>query len=289
MPDSAATARPRVRACVVIATFNGASVIHRQLMAVASQHTEFDWECVVADNGSSDSTLEVIRSLREAFPAPLIIVDASARSGVPYARNCGVAATSAELIIFCDQDDIVQPGWLAAAEQELRTADAVMGLIRRLNPEGTKAGQIMNPSVFTDLPIVESCNFGLKREVLLSVGGFDEGLPQYGMDDSELSLRLRKAGFRIVGCTQMEIWAQYSTEIFTRMKKVFSSGRAEIYVWSKHSDIYSTRLTYRYIIWDLLHSLRSLTGAVLKRRPPAPAARRVLTAFAHLWEMPRVR
>lgn len=55
----------------------------------------------------------------------------------------------------------------------------------------------MNPSIHTGRPVVESCNFGVRREVLEAVGGFDEQLPAYGLDDSELALRLRKAGVTI--------------------------------------------------------------------------------------------
>lgn len=95
-------------------------------------------EIVVVDNDPEASSRETVEALRPEAPVPLIWVHAP-RPGVATARNTGLAATSAPLIAFLDDDEAASTGWLAAllSAQEATGADAVFGPIRGRVPEGT--------------------------------------------------------------------------------------------------------------------------------------------------------
>lgn len=277
---------------VLTITFNGAAYLPVLMASLARQDVDFAWEYVVVDNASADDTWDVVTELARTFPVPVRIVDGGAKPGnIPYVRNLAAASGQADHLVYCDQDDIVEAGWLAAAEEGLRQYEAVMGLIHELADETGAAPRVMNPSVYTALPIVESCNFAVRRAALETVGGFDEDLAGYGMDDSELALRLRKAGHSIVGWPSMRIQARQTVGTMNRVRKVFSSARTEMVVWEKHADVYGDRRNLRFLLNETRANLRvgwmALRGGkgVSKNR----GARAVVTSAGHVYEFVRPR
>jgi glycosyltransferase involved in cell wall biosynthesis len=88
---------------VVIPTFNGERYLPQTLGAVLAQ-THQALEIIVVDDGSSDGSLELVRSL-----APLAVILQQANAGVSNARNRGLAAARGEFVIFLDQDDVWNP------------------------------------------------------------------------------------------------------------------------------------------------------------------------------------
>ncbi|WP_347042826.1 glycosyltransferase family 2 protein [Brachybacterium nesterenkovii] len=236
---------------VLTVTFNGERVLPELIDSLSRQRTDLSWEHVIVDNGSSDGTIALLEEYRDRSGHPVKILDGSDRAGnIPYVRNVAAKNASAELLVYCDQDDVVEDGWIEGAYQGLSCNGAIMGRIIQLNGKG--AGRLMNPSVFSESPVVESCNLGVRRSVLRAVGGFDEDLAGYGMDDSELAIRLRKSGIDIVGAPQMVIRARRSTGIRTRVAKVFSSARTEVLVWGKHPDVFPGYATWRYVCRETL-------------------------------------
>lgn len=158
-----------------------------------------------------------------------------------------------------------------------------MGLIRALTDPPIETARIMNPSVFTDRPVVETCNFGIRRSVLQEVGGFDENLPPYGLDDAELAIRLRKAGHHIAGAPEMVIHAMQTKGLRRRFQKVYASAKGEIYVWRKHDDIFGSQLNWKFISHELAQSVRSGVRYALGERdvPVEKISRSFVTILGH--------
>ena len=91
---------------VVIPVRNGATTLATQLEALAgAKKPSRTLEVVVADNGSTDDTRSIAMSFTDRLA--LRIVDAGEVPGINIARNLGVAATDAEWLLFCDDDDAV--------------------------------------------------------------------------------------------------------------------------------------------------------------------------------------
>lgn len=82
---------------VIIAARNEAGTLPAQLEAVLAQECGEPWEVIVADNGSTDGTQDVVRALA-ARDSRLRLVDASARPGSSYARNHAVLAAASSSI-----------------------------------------------------------------------------------------------------------------------------------------------------------------------------------------------
>lgn len=126
--DSAAGRVPDL-VSVIIPLRDKGRWIGAQMEALASQRCARPWEVVVADNGSADHGPEVARSFGARLPA-LRVVDASGRRGVGHARNAGAAAALGDLLLFCDGDDVVAPGWIEAMVEAAAHADVVGGRLR---------------------------------------------------------------------------------------------------------------------------------------------------------------
>lgn len=183
---------------VVIPCLNEEGTIGHQLGALAQQKWEEPWEVVVADNGSTDRTLEVVTGFREWIPQ-LRIVDASDRAGQPHALNVGAAEAIGRSVAFCDADDEVGEGWVAAMGAALDENLFVAGPfeMKKLNPHGLMnshpqekgVGNLKNPPY---LRHAGSGNMGIRRSLFLVVGGFDESMPY--LFDTDFCFKVQLGG-----------------------------------------------------------------------------------------------
>jgi len=125
---------------VIIPTLRRPDSLERAVRSVLAQAGVTDRlrEIVVADNDPQASSRELTARLAAEAPLPLVWRHAP-RPGVATARNEGLAATTAPLIAFLDDDEAASPGWLAAllSAQAATGADAVFGPIRGRVPDGT--------------------------------------------------------------------------------------------------------------------------------------------------------
>lgn len=188
---------PDLDLSVVIPAYNAAATIDEQLAALTAEAVRFDWEIVVADNGSRDATAMIVERWAQRCPR-IRLVDASEAPGAAHARNAGARAARGRNLVFCDSDDIVATGWLGAMSEALHDHEFVCGPfeLARLNPPWlveAKGTTGTNDVVWFDdlFPFASSCNLGVRRDRFLALGGFDERIMVW--EDVELSLRLHLA------------------------------------------------------------------------------------------------
>jgi hypothetical protein len=136
---------------------------------------------------------------------PLRVVDASGIAGAGPARNAGVQQARGEWIGFCDADDEVADGWLAAMCAALAKHPFVAGRFegQRLNSARTLRSRALDQqtglqrcSRVVGLPHAGAGNLGIHRSVFLAVGGFDPAV-RY-LQDTELCWRVQLAGYPLV-------------------------------------------------------------------------------------------
>lgn len=97
-----------LRVSVVMPARNAARHIGAAVSSALAQTIE-DLEVVVVDDGSTDATAAIAESHGKR-----VRVVSQASAGVAAARNRGIAESRAALVAFCDADDILLPGHLAA-------------------------------------------------------------------------------------------------------------------------------------------------------------------------------
>ena len=125
---------------VIIPTLRRPDSLERAVRSVLAQVGVVDRlrEIIVIDNDPQASSRELTARLAAEASVPIVWRHAP-RPGVATARNEGLAATTAPLIAFLDDDEAASPGWLAAllSAQAATGADAVFGPIRGRVPDGT--------------------------------------------------------------------------------------------------------------------------------------------------------
>lgn len=172
---------------VLLPVFNGAATINDQLTALSGQITSFDFDVLVVDNGSTDRTPEIVDDYVERDARFRRIV-ASDQHNLSYVRNVGVRATAATNVLFCDDDDVVAPGWVEAMSTALGAHRFVASSFEYdlLNDAAVMLGRTRFQSEGLDrlfgYAVAGGAGFGVRRDVWLRLGGNDEGLGVAGED-----------------------------------------------------------------------------------------------------------
>lgn len=185
---------------VVIPAFNASSTLARQLEALSRNAMSEPWEVLVADNGSTDDTVDVARSWADRLP--LRVLDASARRGPAAARNLGAASARSPYLAFCDADDVVADDWLPKVLVALRIDEFVaIGVRLRAAYSSRKHPQYVTYSAYASiyLPGFIACGAGhmaVRADVFRRIGGFDESM--LTAEDHDFCYRVQLEGHPLV-------------------------------------------------------------------------------------------
>lgn len=185
---------------IIIPAHNAAATLAETLSSVQAQ-SHRDWEAIVVENGSTDSTA----ALAAQFAAhdPRIRVTSSPPAGVSVARNRGIELARHDWLLFLDADDWILPDHIEALTAVLQ-ADPTLAAVhcgwRRISPDGLVIAEEFgsdDPDLFPLLG--RTCVFAIhacivKRAVVVEVGGFDPALRT--CEDWDLWQRIARGGAR---------------------------------------------------------------------------------------------
>lgn len=225
---------------VVIPCLNAVGTLGVQLEALTGQSWSGEWEVIVADNGSTDGSREVVESFRGRLPG-LRVVDASDRRGQAHARNVGAAAATGDAFLFCDADDEVAPGWLAALGLALSEHDFVACRYdnEKLNPPWVRKTHL-NPqkdglTVYDYPPFLPHAGgggLGVTRRAHEAVGGFDESMP--ALEDTDYCWRLQLAGFPLCFAADAVVNIRHRHDLPGIFRQGMSYGEHNVLIYKKY-------------------------------------------------------
>lgn len=113
---------------VVIPTYNRAPLLRNTILSLLYQSYPIsNYEIIVADDTSTDETMELVKSFSSN---QLKTVSTKVNSGAGAARNRGVSTAEGDLIIFCDSDFILPYDFISnhVVEHEKQSAVALSGM-----------------------------------------------------------------------------------------------------------------------------------------------------------------
>lgn len=110
---------------IALATFNGEKYLPAQLKSLVDQRTAIT-ELVVTDDGSTDSTLTLLRDFAAGAPFPVHIFENTTRLGYRINFMHAAAACTGDLIAFCDQDDVWLPNKTTAIVHAFADPDVTL-------------------------------------------------------------------------------------------------------------------------------------------------------------------
>ena len=185
-------ARPSAQvplASVVVPTYNRSSLLARCLKSLEAQTlVRMAYEVIVVDDGSEDGTPELCSMFRQHTTMNLIYERRQRRGGPAAARNVGIARGSGNIVAFIDDDCEAASDWLEQLLVPFRDPSVV----------GVEGKVVRHPASTPFTHFVENLRGGLfltaniayRRELLDSVGGFDERYPHAAAEDWDLAFRI---------------------------------------------------------------------------------------------------
>ncbi len=150
---------------VIVPARDAEATLGRSLDALSRQDFTGEWELIVVDDGSRDSTGDLARA------AGATVVPGNGTGGAAGARNLGAARASSALLAFTDADCEPRSNWLSAGVASLARWDLVQGAVRPLTAgHAGPFDRTLNVQAESDL--FETANLFVKRAVFDRVGGF---------------------------------------------------------------------------------------------------------------------
>ncbi len=284
---------------IVIATRNRAELIEPLIVSVRqSSHTDFTlWIVDQSDDAATErvvarysQTDQRVRYVRQSLP------------GASLARNVGVSAGSAPIILFTDDDCRVHPEWVSEMAQELLNPHvwAVFGRVLPLYSTANHVSNVANQRILDtavkpslqrrvyvrnrlNLGFGHGANMGVRRDAFQYVRGFDPVLGAGGdlraWEDRDLGYRILCAGGRIVYTPKAILhhlqWRYWSAVRRNHWNYALGTGAA-VGKYLRCGDMIGLAILFE---WFWSQGIRQSVSALLKWR----SLQRLRIGIIHLW------
>jgi glycosyltransferase involved in cell wall biosynthesis len=219
-----------LKTTVIVTTYNRPDALREVIRGFTNQE-DLRFDLIVADDGSEDETGSMLKSMADSLPFSLKHVwheDLGFRAAA--IRNKAIVQSNADYLIFTDGDCIPQKnfvknhkklaerGWVLSGNRILMSRVMTNELLReRLDWSGWGASnfvinylrrRINRLLPLVDLSAIESfrklqakkwrgvktCNLSVWKSDIVAVNGFEESYQGWGLEDSDLVVRLIKKG-----------------------------------------------------------------------------------------------
>ena len=213
---------------ILLATYNWPQALKLCLESLATQ-TDQDFEIIIADDGSTESTKQVIDQIKQTFPVPITHLwqdDQGFRK--TKILNQAIAAAHGSYLIFLDGDCIVQPDFVARHRALAQKGFLVTGSRVLLNEKLTQQlltwpqwnfqrfcsrliTERLSGGINKLLPFkikldngswrdykkfvwrrIKGCNMACWKTDAEAINGFDETMTGWGHEDADFVFRLQR-------------------------------------------------------------------------------------------------
>ncbi len=233
------------RISVVVPTYNRLDTLRHVIPSLLAQDLRRgEYEVVVADSNSTDGTAEYLAGV--ARDAPFVRHLPGPYSGRAAARNAGIAASRAPIVLFTDADIIASPDLLSRhlAHHEQPGARAIVGmevqvssyddyLAKRNDRAKREPLHGEEPKRLSWLYFLTG-NASAPRAELDRVGRFDEDFTGYGHEDLELGYRLQHGGIPIEYEPNAVNYHWHPVPWDEQQKKYELAGKSTVRFYRKH-------------------------------------------------------
>ncbi|MGA3086096.1 MAG: glycosyltransferase [Thermodesulfobacteriota bacterium] len=249
MKEGDYTAMPKVS--VIIGVFNGAKGIESALASIKDQ-TYDDWECIICDDGSTDSTWEVLQRITEG-DSRFVLLRNSTNRGLAASLNYSISMAKGEYLARQDADDVSYPTRFEeeVAFLEKNEGVSVVGTYAALfdssggdwgiwkTPEHPEKADwitmtsIIHPSVM------------MRKQDILDVGGYNEKALR--VEDLDLWIKLIGKGRRIATLPKVLYNFHWDISDYSRRKLRYRWNELKM----KYQAFRTIRLPFYYCVYLL--------------------------------------
>src|SRR5688572_1339985 len=278
---------------VIIPTYNRKDLLCETLNSLTRQTYPSDhFEVIVVNDGSTDGTAAIAA---EAFPFILRYFSQS-NQGDAIARNLGARQSQADILVFLDDDILVEPGYLTHLIQahDMGRNKIVIGTWHLWPADATPFSQSLYASsdlnhthTVTELPFrdVFSNNMSLRREAYFKIGMM-QGLDFPGSSmwcDLDFNYRAYRQGFEFYRSTKALCWHRDHTvrSLDVYKKRVRTSAYRAVVLFQRYPEL----LAYVPMFYDK-------NPIIWRQDPPRLIARKlgrsVSSSRLVLWSMEQI-
>ena len=241
----------RFDASVIIPTYNRKESLQETLVSLSQQRWPADrFEVIVVDDGSSDGTEEIVKV---DFPFQLQYIR-QANQGSAVARNTGAEQAQGNILVFLDDDMLVEPDYITGLIEEHQHYPRVVGMGTELpynSPNATPFAQMIaldqaseaanSTGTFVEFTKCVTNNLSVERNDFFDIGMMEDvagdgptwwGDVDFGYRANRLGFRFRRSGKAT--CYHLD----YSMHSFdTASNRVYKAAYMSVALFRKFPDI----------------------------------------------------
>ena len=220
------------RVSIIIALYNGEKTIEETVSSLLAQ-TEQDVELIIVDDGSTDETVKIVKSIKDER---ITLLEQENSGGPSKPRNAGIKIAKGQFIGFCDQDDLYYPEKIdkQVNAYENNQMKANIGIIISSADLIDEKGQVIEKNIkpidgFMDSDdsrklllkgdFITACSALMPKKVLDEVGNLDESLR--GVDDYDLFLRITEKYGILLQKEPLCAWRQSEKSLSSNKNKQY--------------------------------------------------------------------
>ncbi|MEX0671662.1 MAG: FkbM family methyltransferase [Pirellulales bacterium] len=237
---------------VVISTFNRCGPLRDALTSLRGVRFAGSFEVIVVNGPSTDGT----DALLQEWSADVRLAQCPL-ANISVSRNIGIRMARGDIVAFLDDDAVAEPEWLdrlVAAYRDPEVGGVGGHVIDHAGRElqwGTLAMDRLGSGVADAMghaeracfpgafrgPHLPGANASFRRDVLLSIGGFDEEY-EYFHDETDVCLRVMDAGYRLVSQPGARVHHRYAASHLRTERRVWRNTypvlKNQLYFTVKH-------------------------------------------------------
>lgn len=261
---------------LVICSRNRASQLERTLKACEAMNSTISWELVLIDNGSTDSTPELMKRFAAKSQLP-IVLGTEPIAGLSRARNRGIRLSRAPVLAFTDDDCYPDSELLVRLHQQMLDMSIGFcgGRVMLFDPkdlsitvqESTQPRHFGSPGDDITPGQLLGANMAIRREALIVCRGFDERLGAGSRfksgEDTDLFRRLLEQGIKGAFFPDLVVYHHHG-----RQTETDRLGLINNYSWGRGAAKAKQLLTQpdkKRLLKHWYWNLRNVSGAQLRR------------------------
>jgi len=228
---------------IVVPFYNARNTLKGLLLSLLSQDFPKDnYEIVLVDDATTDGSREIVEDFIKESPVRIRLLSSNKHKGCFSARNLGITASEGEIIAFTDADVIADKKWLRCLVNSLLKDESLAGVCGRVAIDDILIYPVLiAPSEAVGITShgqrFGTCNIAYRKQILSIVGGFDERFDPRYRGDSDLGIRIIKAGFKIAYEPKAVIHHPARELSLSDLWKMGMAHSKDNLLYAKHGDL----------------------------------------------------
>jgi GT2 family glycosyltransferase len=234
-----------LKASICIPSYNRSDLLLATLRSLEDQTAPAEaYEVIVADDGSTDDTIEVLARLQPRYRLRWF---SQSNAGPAAASNAAARLAENEVLLFLDADQICSPDMVSVHLQthEREGNVFVQGLYPLAEGYRARAASLLYERALLSAlapidqphaasPHMWSAQVSVRRSAWQQIGGFDSSFREYGGEDTDFGLRLAAVGVRFLFEPRALSYHLHEISYRSLRNQAYDEGRSIIRLSEKH-------------------------------------------------------